>query len=322
MEGLSITIRKVSNDEFDRQETMKRILILQSSLCEKSEVIKNMSLEELQKLFSSYLKLAGLYKLIGSYKNAENCYLDAIDVKRKLSAKGSSKVSECLASIYESLGDIYKNQGKENKALIYYLSEAKVYEKLYKLKPEDYEKILSSKYFILGKLYKSNGLYKEAEKLLIKARTLLHKRLHNYYDKEIIMKLIELHDSLGDIYLKGKDYKKAEKEYFNSFDLRQEISDYISGNAFYDKGTTFDKLGDLYKYWEKYEEAEDFYMKAIKHREAFLASNCFYCVSELAEGYNKLATLYEEQEHHKEAETYLKKARYIEREMIQNTYIL
>lgn len=316
MESLSITTKKVSNEEFDRQETMKRILILQSSLYEKKEAIKNMSLEELQKLCSSYLKLAGLYKLIGSYKNAENCYLDAIAIKRKLSVKGNSRVEECLASIYESLGDIYIIQGKEDKALIYYLSEVKVYEKLYKANPEVYEKLLGDKYFLLGKLYKGRELYKEAEKLLIKAGALLHKRLLKASNKEIILQLVELHDNLGDLYLKGKDYKKAEKEYFNSFDLRQELSEYNSINSFCHKSISFDNLGDLYKHWEKYDEAEEFYIKAIKVREALLDNKCFDSISELAISYNKLAALYEEQKRFKEAEAYIKKARYIESEMI------
>ncbi len=316
MESLLITTRKVSNDEFDRQDIMKRILILQSSLYERKEAAKNMSLEELQKLFSSYLNLAGLYKLIGSYKNAENCYLDAIDIKKKLSVKGNSRVSECLASIYESLGDIYKNQGREDKALIYYLSEVKVYEKLYKVNPEKYEKVLGDKYFLLGRLYNGSGLYKEAEKLLIKARALLYKILLKTSNKEVIIKLIELHDELGELYLKGKDYKKAEKEYYSSFDLRQDLTDYNIMNSYFDKSTSFDNLGDLYKHWEKYEEAEDFYIKAIKERENLYANRVFYSVSELALSYSKLANLYKEEQRFKEAEAYIKKARYIESEMI------
>ena len=262
MEGLSVAIRKVSNREFDGQEIMKRILILQSSLCEKKEAIKSMSFEELQRLCSSYLKLAGLYKGIGSYKNAENCYLDAIAIKRKLSVKGSSRAEVCLAAIYEGLGDIYVAQGKEDKALIAYLSEVKVYEKLYKGNTDAYENLLGDKYFLLGKRYKARKLHKEAENLLIKAESIFLKRITKTSDKDIIRRLIELHDILGDHYFQGKDFKKAEKEYFNSLDLRQELSEYNYMDYFSDMGISFYNLARLYRAWGKCEEAESYIKRA------------------------------------------------------------
>lgn len=225
---------------------------------------------------------------MGRYADAEITYLEAINIKEKISGKENAD----FAAYANGLGAVYQEMGKYDKAESAYREAMEIRERVLGVENPLYANTVNN----LGFLYLITGRYTEAEPLLRTAKRLRE----NTIGKEHFDYARVLHD-LGYLYLELGDYYKAEpylKEaveivanlagtsdpgyaiFLNDFaDLHMEMGNYANAEQLFLKGKDIlfqangsmspdyvmavFKLANLYLDMGEYSKAEALYTEAM-----------------------------------------------------------
>jgi tetratricopeptide (TPR) repeat protein/CHAT domain-containing protein len=193
-------------------------------------------------------RLGMLYSIMGQYTEAQEFYIESLDIKLSILPKNNPEI----AQIYNSAGILQKKLGNIETAKNYYQEAIQIRKNsLGELHP-DYAESLNS----LASLLLEIGDYRNAELFSLKA---LHIR-QNALGEDHISYTINL-NTLGRIYRITGEYDKAEKYYKQSLEIRLKI---YGDENHYRIAQGYNGLGHLYLLMGRYGDAEYCLLKALK----------------------------------------------------------
>jgi tetratricopeptide (TPR) repeat protein len=244
---------------------------------------------------TSLNNLGILYKNLGDYAKAEEYYLQALAIQKKVLGEEHADYARSLNNLgilYSDLGDyakaeeyylkslairkkvlgeehadyarslnnlgvLYKDLGDYAKAEEYYLQSLAIYKKILGEEHADYARSLNN----LGTLYKNLGDYAKAEEYYLKSLAKFKKVL----GEEHVSYAMSL-NNLGLLYSDLGDYAKAEEYYLKSLAIIKKVL----GEEHPDYAMSLHNLGGLYKDLGDYAKAEEFYLKSLAIRKKVL----------------------------------------------------
>lgn len=250
---------------------------------------------------------------MGRYPDAEVSYLEAMNIKEKISGKENAD----FAAFANGLGAVYQEMGQFTTAESVYREAMEIRGRVLGTENPLYANTVNN----LGSLYLIMGRYAEAESLLLEARYIREKTIgKNHYDyARVIHDLGYLYFELGDYY-KAKPYLEESVEivanllgtsdpsyavYLNDFaDLYMEMGNYIKAEQLFLKGKSIlyqavgdkhpdyimavFKLANLYLDMGEYVKAEPLYLEARDNWAELVGRDHLHYANAL----NNLALLY------------------------------
>lgn len=181
---------------------------------------------------------------MGRYPDAEMSYLEAMNVKEKISGKENAD----FAAYANGLGAVYQEMGQYTKAESFYREAMEIRARVLGKENPLYANTVNN----LGSLYLILERYAEAEPLLIEARYIREKTIgKNQYDYARVV-----HD-LGYMYFELGDYYKA-KPYLEE---SVEIAANLLGTSDRGYAIFLNDFADLYMEMGNYGKAEQLFLK-------------------------------------------------------------
>jgi tetratricopeptide (TPR) repeat protein/CHAT domain-containing protein len=219
----------------------------------------------------AYDRVGWLYFNMGNYTEAEQYYLQALDIKIKVLGQGYPDYSADL----NDLGILFWEIGEYAKAESYYTEALEIERKTIGEAHPEY----ASSLFNLGILFSDMGEYAKAEQYYTKALAIRNEVLgddHLDYAASL--------NGLGSLYYNMGEYAKSEPYYLQSIEIRKKTlgedhPDYASGLY---------NIGLLYLEMEDYEKAELYYLECLEIRRKKLGDEHPDCAATL----NGLGNLY------------------------------
>ena len=169
-----------------------------------------------------YNLLGVLYDLQNRFEEAEEYYLAAIEIMKRLVEKNADAYEPALAASYNNAGNFYSGQGQSDKAEKYYLAAIEIRERLVKRNAEAYEPNLAMSYNNAGVFYKKQGQSEKAEKYYLAAieiRERLVKKNAEVYEPD----LAGSYGAAGVFYHEQGQPEKAEKYYLDAIEIYERL---------------------------------------------------------------------------------------------------
>ena len=174
-------------------------------------------------------ELAELYNLLGLLYEAQNrseeaeeYYLAAIEIMKRLVKKNADAYEPALAMSYNNVGAFYSDHGQHEKAEKYFLAAIEIRERLVKKNADAYEPDLATSYNNAGAFYKKQGQSEKAEKYYIAAIEIqerLAKKNAAAYEPD----LAASYNNTGIFYAVHGQSQKAEKYYLAAIEIRERL---------------------------------------------------------------------------------------------------
>ena len=254
--------------------------------------------------------LGGLYNLLGLLyhsqnkpEKAEEYYLAAIEIMKRLVEKNGDVYEPALAASYNNAGIFYKNQGQPDKAEKYYLDAMEIYERLAENNADAYEPDLAASYNNAGLFYYDQNQPDKAEKYYLTAieicEHLVEKNV-DVYEQD----LATSYNSAGNFYSDQGQPEEAEKYYLSAIEIRERLVEKNAEAFEPDLAGIYNSAGVFYKDQGQPEKAEKYYLAAIEIRERLVEKNADAYEPDLATSYNNAGNFYSDHNHSKKAEKY------------------
>ena len=254
--------------------------------------------------------LGGLYNLLGLLyhsqnkpEKAEEYYLAAIEIMKRLVEKNGDAYEPALAGSYNGAGIFYDNQGKRDKAEKYYLAAIEIQKRLVEKNADAYEPYLAGSYNNAGIFYHKQGQFQKAEKyylVAIEIQERLAEKNADAYEPDLAMS----YNNAGNFYSDHNHSKKAEKYYLAAIEIRERL---VKKNAdAYEPALadSYNNAGVFYHEHGQPEKAEKYYLAAIEIRECLVEKNADAYEPDLATSYNNAGAFYYKQGQSDKAEKY------------------
>ena len=250
-----------------------------------------------------YNLLGLLYKAQNRSEEAEEYYLAAIEIQKRLVEKNADAYEPALAASYNNVGIFYDNQGKRDKAEKYYLAAMEIYERLAEKNAAAYEPYLAGSYNNAGIFYKKQGQPDKAEKYYLAAmeiRERLVKRNADAYEPD----LATSYNNAGNLYSNHGQPEKAEKYYLAAIEIYERLVKENAAAYEPELAGSYNNAGVFYKNQGQPDKAEKYILAAIEIRERLVKRNADAYEPALAKSYNNAGNLYSNQGQPEKAEKY------------------
>ena len=255
--------------------------------------------------------LGGLYNLLGLLyhsqnkpEKAEEYYLAAIEIMKRLVEKNGDVYEPALATSYNNAGIFYKNQGQSGKAEKYYLAAIEIQKRLVEKNADAYEPYLATSYNNVGVFYHKQGQFEKAEKYILAAieiRERLVEKNADAYEPDLAMS----YNNAGNFYKDQGQPEKAEKYYLAAMEIRERLVEKNADAYEPDFAGSYNDAGNLYSNHGQPDKAEKYILAAIEIRERLVEKNAEAFEPDLAWIYNSAGVFYKEQGQPDKAEKYI-----------------
>ncbi len=242
-----------------------------------------------------------IYKSIDKYKEAEVCFLEAIEADEELS-EFSDLFLINLERSYSNLGILYSNLMRLSDAEIYYLKALDVLKKLAKKNPMEHLIGFAKTKSNLAILYQSTMKYNEAEKLFFESYKIFKDLVEKNPNTNNLFNLIHIQNSIGANYWEMNNFEKAQKYYQDSLNLLKSINDKNHKEYLPQFASTHNRLGALYASNNFYEKAQSFFENALKTYKELASYNPDAFLSDLGTTLMNIGNVKKNLGHNKEAE--------------------
>ena len=254
--------------------------------------------------------LGGLYNLLGLLyhsqnkpEKAEEYYLAAIEIMKRLVEKNGDVYEPALAASYNNAGIFYKNQGQSGKAEKYYLAAIEIQKRLVEKNADAYEPDLAMSYNNSGVFYHKQGQFEKAEKYYLAAieiRERLVKKNADAYEPDLAMS----YNSAGVFYHEQGQPDKAEKYYLAAIEIRERLVEKNADAYEPALATSYNNAGAFYDDQNQPDKAEKYFLDAIEIKERLVKKNADAYEPDLAMSYNNAGFFYAKQNQSEKAEEY------------------
>jgi tetratricopeptide (TPR) repeat protein len=272
---------------------------------------------------SSLTSVGNLYKEMGNYLLAENCYQKSLIIK--FNASGGKTKDYALG--LNNLGYLYSEMGKYDTSLFLIQQSINISFDLNIDSAEMIEKFhsLATIYFKMGKYTEAQKYFNIAIGYLTLSSPLTKELLYKYdlaenfiaqakYDQALIILNHldslsngldldrvkgDIYYSIGKIHSKKGNYKQAKEYYSKALNLRENV---IPGHA--DLAVSLNSIAVIYFKLGAYNEVETYYKKALDIRKKALGE----LHPEYAMSLNNLGVLYKQMGDYQTAELFHKQA--------------
>ena len=258
---------------------------------------------------------ARLYNLLGMIchnhsskaKEAEEYYLNAIEIYEKLASENPERYNAALATSYNNAGVFFAAQGQAAEAEAYYLKSIEISEKLASENSERYDADLAESYNNAGTFYADQGQAAKAEEYYLKAieiKEKLAKENPERYSADLAMS----YNNAGNFYDDQGQVAKAEAYYLKAIEIYEKLAKENPERYNAVLAGSYNNAGNFYKNQGQAAKAEEYYLKAIEIREKLANENPERYSADLAASYNNAGNFYYTQGQAAKAEEYYIKA--------------
>ena len=250
-----------------------------------------------------YNLLGVLYDLQNRFEEAEEYYLAAIEIMKRLVEKNADAYESGLAMSCYNTGLFYHKHGQSEKAEKYYLAAIEIRKRLVEKNADAYEPALAASYNNAGALYHKQNQPEKAEKYILAAIEI---------EERLVEKNADAYepDLAGSYYNAGIFYsdhgqpEKAEKYYLAAIEIRERLAKKNADAYEPDLAGSYNNAGVFYKKQGQSEKAEKYYLDAIEIRERLAKKNADAYEPDLAKSYNNAGNLYSNHGQPDKAEKY------------------
>ena len=250
-----------------------------------------------------YNLLGLLYKAQNRSEEAEEYYLAAIEIMKRLVKKNADVYEPDLADSYNNVGVFYDDQNQPEKAEMYYLAAMEIQKRLVKRNADAYEPGLAMSYNNVGAFYDDQNQPNKAEKYYLSAmeiRERLVEKNADAYEPDLAMS----YNNAGAFYSDQGQPDKAEKYLLNAIEIYERL---VEKNAdAYEPylATNYNNAGAFYYKQGQSDKAEKYYLAAIEIYERLAEKNADAYEPDLAGSYNNAGIFYKKQGQPEKAEKY------------------
>jgi serine/threonine-protein kinase len=244
--------------------------------------------------------VATVYTNLGNYKEAEQLFKEALDLKSELYGGKSLEA----ADVHNQLGVLYHKKHETQKAKPHYITALDIREK--ELPENDLK--LAQIYSDYGALLRFTGNLDSAEVLYNKALSIR--------DDKLDSNSVDIATSLNNIavlYKEQGNLKQAEKFYLRALEIR--ISNH--GELHPRVANTFNNLAVLYRDMGNFEQSSDYFEKTIDVRTKLYGINH----AKTAQAFNNYAGLLSDNDKLGRAEEYYRQALAIRKEVFGEQHV-
>ena len=209
---------------------------------------------------------------LNNFKETEQDYKAALEIRRRLSATDPATHEPNLANTLNNLGALHDDMNDYPQAAEELADALKIYKKLADADPATHEPRLAMTLNNLGNLHRNMNDFPQAAKELAKALK-IRRRLANAdpatYEPFVAMTL----NNLGNLHSDMNDYPQAAKEYAEALKIRKRLA--TADPAAYEPklAATLNNLGNLHRNMNDYAQAEKELSEALKIRRRLATAN-------------------------------------------------
>ena len=250
-----------------------------------------------------YNLLGLLYEAQNRSEEAEEYYLDAIEIMKRLVKKNADAYEPALAASYNNAGIFYKKQGQPDKAEEYLINAIEIYERLVEKNADAYEPDLATSYNNAGIFYSDQGQPDKAEKYYLDAieiRKRLVEKNADAYEPYLAMS----YNNAGIFYDDQGQPEKAEKYYLAAIGIYERLAKKNADAYEPNLAASYNNAGAFYDDQNQPDKAEKYYLAAIEIRERLVEKNADAYEPYLADSYYNAGIFYDDQGQPEKAEKY------------------
>ena len=255
-------------------------------------------------------ELAELYNLLGLLYEAQNrseeaeeYYLAAIEIMKRLVKKNADAYEPALAMSYNNVGAFYSDHGQHEKAEKYFLAAIEIYERLVEKNVDAYEPALAMSYNNAGAFYYKQNQSEKAEEYYLAAigiRERLVKKNADAYAPDLAMS----YNSAGIFYSGHNQPEKAEKYLLDAIGIQERLVKENADAYEPDLAMSYNSAGAFYSDQGQPDKAEKYYLAAIEIHERLVKKNADAFEPALAASYNNAGEFYANQDYLEKSEKY------------------
>lgn len=236
--------------------------------------------------------LAALHYFLNQYTTAENEYLEALDIFRKLAEDNPDVYKGDVASTLNNLGALHKDLNQYTTAEKEYQEALNIFRKLAKENPDVYLGNVAMTLNNLGNLHSDLNQYADAEKEhqeALEIRKELAKDNSDVYLGDVASTL----NNLGNLHSKLNQHATAEFEYQEALKIYKKLAK-VNTNAYLgDVAMTLNNLGLLHNELNLYDAADYEYQEALEIYRKLAKKNSDAYLAYVATTLNNLGILHD-----------------------------
>ena len=254
-----------------------------------------------------YNNLAVLYSDTQRFKESEDVYKAAIEIRERLVKENPKAYEPDLARSYYNLALLYYKIQRFEESEKMYKAAIEIQERLEKENPKAYEPDLANSYNNLAVLYKKIQRFDESEKMY-KAAIEIKERLVKDNPKAYEPDLADSYNNLANLYKEIQRFKESEMLYKAAIEIKERLAKDNPKAYEPDLANSYNNLAVLYYTIQRFDESEKMYKAAIEIKERLVKENPKAYEQDLADSYNNLAILYKKIQRFDESEKMYKAA--------------
>ncbi|BDS09461.1 CHAT domain-containing protein [Aureispira anguillae] len=255
---------------------------------EQAQTQARAALGEQDSVYATYTDGLGFFNyMAGQYQKAEQLYLEAIDIKKKIFGAKNPKT----AFAWDNLALLYVKIEKFEQAETIYKRTKKIYLDAYGAQHEEYAGSLNN----LAALYERSRKYEAAEQYYLQAGKIWRATLGEQHPRYALWL-----NNLAVVYRRMRKFEEAEPLYLQALAIREQV--FGVQHRIYAR--SLGSIAQLYKDMGNYDRAEYYYLKAQSITEQTIGvEHPRYAVI-----LNNLAILYKEKKEYQKALLLLQKS--------------
>jgi tetratricopeptide (TPR) repeat protein len=245
--------------------------------------------------------MANLHADLMRYKEAEQEYQEALEIRRRLTKTNRDENIEDLAMLLNNMGNLHKVLIRFEEAEQEYQEALEIYRGLAETNRIAHIHGLATILNNLALLHNDLTNYERAEQEFHEALKYYRELAEtncDVYIGDVAMAL----NNLGELYRVLNRFDEAEQEYHEALEIRRELA--VSNRCAYiaDVAGTLNNLGILHRDLMCYDEAEREQKEALEIRRELAMTNRDAYIGKVAQSLNNLAILHDSLKRYKEAE--------------------
>ena len=250
-----------------------------------------------------YNLLGMLYEAQNRSEEAEEYYLAAIEIMKRLVEKNAAAYEPALATSYNNAGVFYGNQGQPEKAEKYYLAAIEIKERLVEKNAAAYGPYLAMSYNNAGAFYYKQNQPDKAEKYYLAAIE-IRERLVKKNAEAFEPALAGIYNNAGALYSDHGQSDKAEKYYLAAIEIYERLVKKNADAYEPDLAMSYNNAGAFYYKQNQPEKTEKYYLDTIEIGERLVKKNADAYEPALAGSYNNAGLFYSNHGQSDKAEKY------------------
>ena len=263
-----------------------------------------------------YNLLGMLYQAQNRSEEAEEYYLAAIEIQKRLVEKNADAYEPALAASYNNAGVLYSDHGQSEKVEKYYLAAIEIRERLAEKNADAYEPDLALSYNNAGVFYYEQGRLEKWEKYILAAIEIYERLVEKNADAYELY-LAGSYNNVGNFYSDHNHSKEAEKYYLSAMEIYERLVEknveayepYIAAS--------YNNVGAFYDDQNQPDKAEKYFLDAMEIYERLTEKNADAYEPYLAKSYNSAGNFYSGHNQPEKAEKYLLAAIEIQKRLVK-----